>query len=78
MKSDFEKRDKTFLSPKRILELEINHIVDEWRKCLSLEKTWIEGLHVADILDKHIFPQIQERLKIADDLEEIRDSRGMM
>jgi len=69
MRSDFEKIDKTYSSPRRILELEVSQTIDEWRKRLSLEKAWIEGLHVADVLDKHIFPQIQERLESLEDYD---------
>lgn len=41
---------------------EIELVILSWCRELGIKKTWVKNLHPADILEKHVFPEIRERL----------------
>jgi len=45
------------------LHREIRAVIGSWIVELEIEKTWPKDLHVADVLEKHVFPAIRDRLE---------------
>lgn len=42
---------------------EVTRQIESWSEELGIEKSWDSDLHPADILDKHVFPEIRDRLR---------------
>lgn len=47
-------------------------VVNSWLEELGVEKDWEDDLHLADVLDKHIFPQVVEAIQKAKDGERVK------
>ena len=40
------------------LEKELKFVIEDWCTEFDIEKDWEDDLHIADVLDKHIFRQM--------------------
>lgn len=58
-----EKR-KSFLEGVNNICSSVDQVIDSWIEDLGIEKDWIDNLHPADALDKHIFKQLYRRMSI--------------
>ena len=41
---------------------EIRTVITTWSRELDIEKTWDDELHIADVLDKYVFPKIRDQI----------------
>ena len=44
------------------IQKETSLIIEGWCKEFDIEKTWVKNLHIADVLDKHVFPALKDKL----------------
>lgn len=50
------------LSSRGRLDKELRLMISSWVKEFNIKETWEENLHVVDMLNEHIFPQIRNKL----------------